>query len=308
MTIAQKAICLFLCLSTIVVAGVAQRGLPPRAKTKSTLVTKYPQHLDFLPEMVKLLKVPDGWEVSVAAYGLGRPRMLYTGLNGELYITRRDAGDVLMLKDADGDNKFEDLVTVAADFKGVHGSTMKDGWMYLCNNTELRRYKMNADGTLANMDLINDLPSGGQHPNRTIDFGSDGIVYHPDGFLLVDNTNTGKIYKVDINNPQNVQPIKIDQYFLGADGLLLNDNNRLTIVVNGGNDKIFQLTTEDNWQSAKLAATTLAADRFIYPATATRNNDNVWLMNAKFNEVADSNAMPAQKFAIQRAVFKPVPK
>ena len=46
----------------------AQRGLPPKEKTNIRHVTKYPQHLDFLPQMVKLLKVPDGWEVNVAAF------------------------------------------------------------------------------------------------------------------------------------------------------------------------------------------------------------------------------------------------
>lgn len=152
--------------------------MPPKAKTRSVLVTKYPQHLDFLPQMVKLLKVPEGWKVSIAASGLGRPRMLYSGKNGELYVTRRDGGDVLMLKDNDGDNKFDELVTVAADFKGVHGITMKDGWMYLCNDNQLRRYQVNADGKFGAMEvLIDDLPNGGQHPNRTIDFGSDGMLY-----------------------------------------------------------------------------------------------------------------------------------
>ncbi|MVM32471.1 glucose dehydrogenase [Spirosoma sp. HMF4905] len=159
--------------------ALAQRGLPPKEKTRSILVTKYAQHLDFLPQLVKLLKVPDGWQVSVAASGLGRPRMLYTGSNGELYITRRDAGDVLLLKDTNNDTKFDDLVTVAADFKGVHGITIKDGWMYLCNNNQLRRYQLKADGTLTETweTLIDDLPNGGQHPNRTIDFGPDGLLY-----------------------------------------------------------------------------------------------------------------------------------
>lgn len=77
--------------------------------------------------MVKLLKVPDGWEINVAAYGLGKPRMIFMGSNNELYVTRRDEMDVLMLKDMDGDNKFEKLSTVLYDFKGVHGITIKDG-------------------------------------------------------------------------------------------------------------------------------------------------------------------------------------
>jgi glucose/arabinose dehydrogenase len=181
----------------------AQRGLPPKAKTKTTMVTKYPQHLDFLPAMVKLLKVPPGWEVTVAAYGLGRPRMLYTGPNGELYITRRDGADVLMLKDMDGDLKFEYLTTVAAQFKGVHGITIRGEWMYLCNSNELRRYRLKPDGTLdtAWQTLISDLPDGGQHPNRTMDFGPDGKLYISVGTLCNDckesDNETASILQVD---------------------------------------------------------------------------------------------------------------
>jgi glucose/arabinose dehydrogenase len=167
--------------------AIAQRGLPPKKKTRSTLVTKYPQHLDFLPDMVKLLKVPDGWEVKVAASGLGRPRMMHTGPQGQLYITRRDAGDVLMLTDDDGDHVFDRLKTVLYPFKGVHGIAIRNGWMYLANNTELRRYPMLSDGTLGEQEvLINDLPNGGQHPNRTIGFGPDGYLYISVGTLCND--------------------------------------------------------------------------------------------------------------------------
>jgi glucose/arabinose dehydrogenase len=182
----------------------AQRGLPPKEKTRSPMVTKYAQHLDFLSPMVKLLKARDGWEVSVAAFGLGRPRMLYPGPNGELYVTRRDGGDVLLLKDSDGDKKFEDLVTVAADFVGVHGITIKDNWMYLCNNNELRRYRISADGTLGTYEtLIDDLPDGGQHPNRTIDFGPDGMLYISVGTLCNDcKENDREVASMLQNDPK----------------------------------------------------------------------------------------------------------
>ena len=137
--------------------------------------------------------------------------------------------------------------------------------------------------------------------------GLNGIVYHPDGFLLVSNSNTGRIYKMETANPNRVQKVVIDQYFLGADGILLPEKNKLVIVTNGGNDKIFQITTEDNWKSAKLTATTLAIDRFTYPATATMKDREIWVMNAKTNELTDSNAVPSRKFAIQFAPLKPVP-
>lgn len=165
----------------------AQRGVPPKDVTKTTHTTKYPQHLDFLPEMVELLKVPDGWKVSVAASGLGKPRMLYNGPNNELYVTRRDAGDVLMLKDSDGDNKFDEIKTIVSEFKGVHGITVKDGFLYLCNNNELRRYRLNPDGTAGEKEMLfKDMPSAGQHPNRTMEFGPDSMLYISVGTLCND--------------------------------------------------------------------------------------------------------------------------
>lgn len=161
------------------VSTFAQKGIPPHKDTKETHVTNYPTHIEFLPEMVKDLKVPAGWQVSIAASGLGKPRMMYVNPAGDLYITRRDAGDVLLLKDTNKDNKFDELVTVAAEFPGVHGIAVKDGYMYLLNNTKLIRSKIMADGMLAKVadTLIKDMPSGGQHPNRTMEFGPDGKLY-----------------------------------------------------------------------------------------------------------------------------------
>ncbi|MGD1317724.1 PQQ-dependent sugar dehydrogenase [Chryseobacterium sp. 2R14A] len=165
----------------------AQRGIPPKDVVTITHTTNYPEHLDFLPEMVSLLKVPEGWKVSVAASGLGKPRMLYYTSSGNMYITRRDTGDVLLLKDTNNDGVFDDIKTVVAEFKGVHGITMKDGLLYLCNNNELRQYRMNADGTLWDKKMLfNDMPSAGQHPNRTMNFGPDGKLYISIGTLCND--------------------------------------------------------------------------------------------------------------------------
>ncbi|MES2829790.1 MAG: PQQ-dependent sugar dehydrogenase [Bacteroidota bacterium] len=187
--------------------AVAQRGIPPKDVTKSLSVTKYAQVMDFKPEMLKLLKTPPGWQVSLAASGLGKPRMLYTSPQGNVYVTRRDGGDVLLLQDRDGDAKFENLITVVSNFKGVHGITMKDNWMYLCNSNEVRRYPVKPDGTLdamAGETPIKDLPDGGQHPNRTMDFGPDGMLYISVGSLCNDckesDKETAVMLQVDPKN------------------------------------------------------------------------------------------------------------
>jgi sugar lactone lactonase YvrE len=138
--------------------------------------------------------------------------------------------------------------------------------------------------------------------------GLNGIVYHPDGFLLVANSATGKIYKVDIHNPKNASEVESVQYFVGADGMLLRDKDRLIIAVNGGNDKIFQIKTDDNWKTSRLSASTLLMDAFTYPATATMKDNKIWIMNAKTTELLDSNVVPSKRFSIQLATLKPLPK
>jgi len=161
-------------------------------------------------------------------------------------------------------------------------------------------YKVNAAGTpsvFSKSELF-----------KTEGISVNGLVYHPDGYLLVIVSGKGAVYKVDINHPANVSKVNINQFFMGGDGMLLNDNNTLTLVVNGGTDKIYQLKTEDNWLSARLSATTLLADRFTYPTTATRAGTDIWIVNAKSNELNDSTAFPSKIFAIQKAVLKPLPK
>lgn len=143
---------------------------------------------------------------------------------------------------------------------------------------------------------------------KTEGIGLNGIVYHPSGYLLAVSSGTGALYKIDLNNPKNVSKVAVEQFFMNGDGLLLTGNQKLVVVQNGGSDKIYELTSQDNWSSAKLSASTLVADRFTYPATATKAQDKIWIMNAKFSELTDSTSVPSKKFEIQHARLMPLPK
>lgn len=186
----------FLFIATCMLTTIslqAQKGIPPKEIVTITHTTNYPQILDFNPSMVSKLKTAPGWSVSIAASGLGKPRMLYPGKKGELYVTRRDAGEIILLRDNDGDMKFDDMMPVVAEFKGVHGITIHDGYLYGCNNRELKRFKMLDSGKVGSPELlINDLPDGGQHGNRTMEFGPDGILYLSVGSTCNDCFETNK--------------------------------------------------------------------------------------------------------------------
>jgi len=142
---------------------------------------------------------------------------------------------------------------------------------------------------------------------KTKGVGLNGIVWHNAGYLLVCSSGTGAIYKISMANPKQVTKVETSQFFVNADGLLLTGDKTLVLVQNGGSDKIYELISEDNWISAKLNASTLAADRFTYPATATMAAGKVWIMNANFSELVDSTAVPSQKFNIQHARLMPLP-
>jgi glucose/arabinose dehydrogenase len=136
-----------------------------------------PALVDATDERVAQLKVPAGFSLAKFADQLGKPRMLTVSANGNVYVTSREAGTVTLLRDTNGDGKADEK-KIVANIKAVHGITIHADKMYLVAVKEVYRADLNSDGTLGTpQQLINNLPDGGQHPNRTIGFGPDGFMY-----------------------------------------------------------------------------------------------------------------------------------
>lgn len=128
-------------------------------------------------ERIAQLKVPASFTVTKFADSLGKPRMLTVGEAGAVYVTDRMAGTVTLLRDTNNDGRADQKQTVAS-IKDVHGLTIHAGKMYLVAIKDVYVSTVNSDGTLTEPQrIINDLPDGGQHPNRTIAFGPDGYMY-----------------------------------------------------------------------------------------------------------------------------------
>ena len=136
--------------------------------------------------------------------------------------------------------------------------------------------------------------------------GLNGLVYHPSGYLLAVNSGAGCLLKIPASNPTDITRVKIPQFFPGGDGMLLNDNNTVTLVQNQSVNKIFQITTADEWKTAKVTMATPADALFAQPSTATFAGRDTWIMNSKLNELADSMHIPSDRFSIQLANFIPV--
>jgi Raf kinase inhibitor-like YbhB/YbcL family protein len=124
------------------------------------------------------LKVPDGFAVNVFARELGNARVIAVAPSGDVYVSRRDTGDVLLLKDRNGDGKADGAPQAVLHRAGAHGLAIHDGKLYVITVKEVFAADLAADGSVGPAKLlIGDLPDGGQHGNRTIAFGPDGKLY-----------------------------------------------------------------------------------------------------------------------------------
>ncbi len=139
---------------------------------------------------------------------------------------------------------------------------------------------------------------------KSVDVGLNGIVYHPDDFLIVDHNTSGSLYKIDIKNPSGITKVEIKELLPGADGMLLDKQNNLTVIVNKGINRAYRYMSNDNWKSATLAGSTSTLDRFNNPTTGFFKGSDTYLLNSKLNELSDSTKNPSKEFSVQLAKFK----
>jgi len=136
-----------------------------------------PVPLDWSEERMSRLALPEGFAINVFAKDLENARMMDVAEDGTLYVTRRTNGDVLMLRDTDGDGQ-ADKREVVAQKEGMHGIEIDGDTVYLMTVNDVYRTTRAQDGTLGELEMVAErFPEGGQHPNRMIQKGPDGKLY-----------------------------------------------------------------------------------------------------------------------------------
>ncbi|WP_426232192.1 YbhB/YbcL family Raf kinase inhibitor-like protein [Pararhizobium sp. DWP3-4] len=128
-------------------------------------------------KLTALIKAPEGFKVEVFARDLINPRMLAVSDKGIVYATRRSIGDVVMLKGNNAVGRADSAVTVASR-PGLHGIAFDGNTVFLVTIHDVYTADVMEDGTFGPLTrIINDLPDAGQHANRTLGIGPDGMLY-----------------------------------------------------------------------------------------------------------------------------------
>lgn len=130
-------------------------------------------------------------------------------------------------------------------------------------------------------------------------FGLNGIVYHPNGYLIVAQTGAGKLYKIDLQNNNAISEVG-GLPSLPGDGLTFLNND--LYVVTGSGSRVAQVHSTDNWQTASIVKT----DEVGY-AQATTNvavNGSIYTLNARIGEISaamgDTTKLRSRDYSIQK--------
>ena len=161
-----------------------------------------PDKLAPTPARLAGVKMPEGFRLTKFA-AVENPRWMVTNADGTLYVSARVPGVVYMIRDADSDG-VADQQMIVFKRKDAHGLAIHKNHLYVVTVKEVYKSPILKDGTLGKARLLrSDLPNAGQHRNRTIAFGPDGMMYVSVGSqtneAVEDDPRTATILRFDEN-------------------------------------------------------------------------------------------------------------
>jgi len=135
----------------------------------------------------------------------------------------------------------------------------------------------------------------------------NGLVVHPDGYLLVIKKSDGALFKVPLARPAQFSKVSISERFVGGDGVTLIGRKDLVLIANRtpatASNAAYSLTSDDGWASAKLSAVQPLGD--VYPTTAVLRDGTLYVLHSKLNELIQSPAEQKGQLRME-ATIRPI--
>jgi glucose/arabinose dehydrogenase/mono/diheme cytochrome c family protein len=126
---------------------------------------------------------PAGFKVQQFATGLDTPRFIRTAPNGDIFVAESDGGRITVFRGITADGKPEKQQVFASGLKRPYGIAFyppgaDPQWVYVGEADAIVRFPYR-DGDLmarGSKQHLDDLPSGGGHWTRSIEFSQDGKI------------------------------------------------------------------------------------------------------------------------------------
>ena len=130
------------------------------------------------------LSLPRGFSIELYTADVPNARQMVLSPNGTIFVSTRQAGNVYAVRDEDGDQVADRVLTLDSDLNMPNGVAFLDGALYVAEVNRVLRY----DNIEANLEtppdplVLNDtLPTERAHGWKYIAFGPDGRLYVPVG-------------------------------------------------------------------------------------------------------------------------------
>lgn len=125
------------------------------------------------------LQAPEGYEVSVIAAGLERPRFMAFDEAGNLLVAESGAGQVVRFPFTDGVLGEGEVLARGLE-QPSNVALFTDGdqeYLYVSEPQQITRFAYDPSGPVGEQEaIVTGLPTGG-HSTRTVHFGPDGMMY-----------------------------------------------------------------------------------------------------------------------------------
>ncbi|CAI9112201.1 OLC1v1012616C1 [Oldenlandia corymbosa var. corymbosa] len=146
------------------------------------------------------------------------------------------SGKRIFLTPLVGDSESHDVANdVAVDYSGN---------AFVTNSGADLIWKVNVDGEASILSKSKVFKS---HPVDETAFyhkcGLNGVVYHSNGYLLVVQSNTGKLYKVDTDSG-SAKTVILNKDITAADGVAIRNDG---VLVAASHSKMYFLKSQDGW-------------------------------------------------------------
>jgi glucose/arabinose dehydrogenase len=132
------------------------------------------------PDSVWPVTLP-GFKVELFATGLENPRLLRAAPNGDIFLAESEAGRIKVFRGMTADGKAQQTEVFASGLKQPYGIAFyppgpDPQWVYIGNTNEVIRFPYHNGDLKATgaSQHIADLPAGGGHWTRAIEFTQDG--------------------------------------------------------------------------------------------------------------------------------------
>lgn len=156
---------------------VSQAPQSDRQQPAGEAASNRTETVPFTQERLQQLRLPEGFSVNVFARDLGNPRMMVVEPDGTVYVSRPASGDVLALRDTDGDGQAEQRTTALDGLRQVHGLALHAGKLYAATINSVYVADIENGQVGSPRRIVSNLPAGGQHPKRTLGLGPDDRLF-----------------------------------------------------------------------------------------------------------------------------------